>query len=72
VKYNPFVTFLLSCSVLLFSRSNDQLEPRNGYSRFMAQMTWFSTRMVLFRYDDEWYHSGEMCPNPSHQKRGRE
>ena len=35
VKYNPFVTFVLSCT-LLFSGSNAQLEPQGRYSRFHA------------------------------------
>jgi len=30
-----------------FSRSNAQLEPRGRYSRFMAQMTWFSPRTAF-------------------------
>ena len=38
--------FFLSCP--FFSRSNAQLEPRAQYSRFMAQMTWFRPRTVLF------------------------
>ena len=39
-----------SCPVLsFFSRSHAQLEPRDRFSRFMAQMTWFRPRMVLFR-----------------------
>ena len=33
---------------VLFYRSHAQLEPRDGYSRFMAQMTWFSPSTVLF------------------------
>ena len=41
----------LSCPVLscpFFSRSHAQLEPLDRFSRFMAQMTWFSPRIVLF------------------------
>jgi len=40
--------WLFSCPVL-FSSSNAQLEPCSRYSCFMAQMTWFRPRMVLFR-----------------------
>jgi len=39
--------FFLSCPVL-FSRSHAQLEPRDRFSRFMPQMTWFGPRTVLF------------------------
>ena len=37
--------FFLSCP--FFSRTHAQLEPRDRFSRFMAQMTWFRPRMVL-------------------------
>jgi len=40
-----FLTFPAVMS--LFSRSNAQLEPRGPYSRFIAQMTWFSPRTIL-------------------------
>ena len=39
----------LFCPVLsFFSRTHAQLEPRDRFSRFVAQMTWFRPRMVLF------------------------
>ena len=45
----PLWLFFLFCPVLsFFSRTNAQLEPRDRFSRFVAQMTWFSPRMVLF------------------------
>ena len=67
----PFCDFFLYCPVL-FSRSNAQLEPRDRYSRFMAQMTWFSPRTVLFALR-RWVTSIRgMCPTPptSPLKRG--
>jgi len=51
-RWNITLLWLFSCHVLscpvLFSRSHAHLEPRYRCSRFMAQMTWFSPRMVLF------------------------
>jgi len=47
-RWNITLLWLFSCPVLsFFSSSNAQLEPRSQYSRFMAQMTWFSPRTVL-------------------------
>jgi len=53
-RWNMTLLWLFSCPVLscpvlsFFSRSHAQHEPLDRFSRFMAQMTWFRTRMVLF------------------------
>ena len=47
-RWNITLLWLFSCPVLsFFSRSHAQLESRDRFSRFMAQMTWFGPRMVL-------------------------
>jgi len=46
-RWNITLSWLFSCPVL-FSSSNGQLEPRGRYSRFMAQMTWFHPKTVMF------------------------
>ena len=46
--YVQNITHYTNCYVLsFFSRSHAQLEPRDRFARFMAQMTWFSPRTVL-------------------------
>ena len=50
-RWNITLLWLFSCPVLscpFFSRTHAQLESRDRFSRFMAQMTWFGPRMVLF------------------------
>ena len=50
-RWNITLLWLFSCPVLscpFFSRTHAQLESRDRFSRFMAQMTWFRPRMVLF------------------------
>ena len=47
-RWNITLLWIFSCPVLsFFSRSHAQLEPRDRFSRFMAQMTWFSPRMFF-------------------------
>jgi len=50
-RWNITLLWLFSCPVLsFFSRSHAQLEPRDRFSRFMAQMTWFSPRTRTVYY----------------------
>jgi len=44
-RWNITPLWLFSCPVLFFFL--DELEPRDRYSRFMAQITWFNPRMVF-------------------------
>ena len=48
-RWNITLLWLFSClsCPVFFSRSHAQLEPRDRFSRFMAQMTWFRPRMVF-------------------------
>ena len=48
-RWNITLLWLFSCPVLsFFSRTHAQLDPCNRFSRFMAQMTSFRQRIVLF------------------------
>jgi len=47
VKYYGFVTFFLVSWLYFFSRACAQVEPVDGFSRFMAHTTYFRPRTVL-------------------------